>query len=97
MVRISDEDLKIVSAQLERYPKNVLEVSYRCSFGFPMVIKSKPVLEGKPFPTIYWLTCPYLRYRVSQLEANGDIPKYEKLLSSSKNLFDLQLKAHSLA
>ncbi len=94
MVCVSNEDLKIISAQLERFPKNVLEVSRRCSYGFPVVVKSKPVLNGKPFPTIYWLTCPYLRYHISKLEAKGKIIEYERLLSSSQRLFELQIKAH---
>ena len=94
MVRISDKDLKLISAQLERFPKNVLEVSQRCSYGFPVVIKSKPILEGKPFPTIYWLSCPFLRYKISQLETEGYIPKYEKLLASSPRLLSLQVRAH---
>ena len=97
MVRISNKDLRIVSAQIGKFPQNLLEISLKCSFGFPMVIKSKPILNGKPFPTIYWLTCPYLRYRISQLEAEGKIPEYEKVLSSSSKIYDRQLKAHIMA
>ena len=97
MVRVCDEDLKVISSQLGRTPKNVLEVSYKCSYGFPVVVKSNPVLDEKPFPTIYWLTCPYLRYRISQIEAEGGIVKYEKIINSSKALFHLQEKAHLLA
>lgn len=37
-----------------------------------MVIENHPRLEdGTPFPTLYWLTCPILVKRASQLEAEG--------------------------
>ncbi len=93
-MRISDRDLKVISFQLERTPKNILKVVLRCSYGYPMVIKSKPVLDGKPFPTLYWLTCPFLRYKLSQLEADGYIPKYEKILSNSSEMRVEEIAAH---
>ena len=37
-----------------------------------MVIENHPRLDdGSPFPTLYWLTCPLLRMRVSRLEGAG--------------------------
>ena len=39
-----------------------------------MVIENHPVLDdGSPFPTLYWLTCPILLKRVSQLESEGSL------------------------
>ena len=38
-----------------------------------MVIESHPVVEGSPFPTLYWLTCPILNKRVSTLESTGSM------------------------
>ncbi|MGC9212724.1 MAG: DUF501 domain-containing protein [Athalassotoga sp.] len=88
------DDLSVVSNQLNRIPHNVSEIVKRCSFGFPTVIRSFPVLDGKPFPTLYWLTCPFMRSEISKIESNGGIKKYEEMLSKSKELLDLQIKAH---
>ncbi|BBJ27181.1 DUF501 domain-containing protein [Athalassotoga saccharophila] len=88
------EDLSVVSIQLNRIPKNVSEVVRRCSFGFPVVIRSFPILDGKPFPTLYWLTCPFMRSEISKIESNGGIKRYEEILSNSKELLDLQIEAH---
>ncbi len=88
------EDLSVVLIQLNRIPKNALEVVRRCSFGFPTVIKSFPILDGKPFPTLYWLTCPFMRTQISKIESNGGIKRYEELLFSSQRLLDLEIKAH---
>ena len=38
-----------------------------------MVIESHPVVDGSPFPTLYWLTCPILTKRVSTLESTGSM------------------------
>lgn len=91
---LSEKDIKIVSRQLGRKPKNITKIVHRCSYGFPVVIESYSVLEGKPFPTIYWLTCPYLRYQISKLESNGGVTKFENLLSKSSKLYAEHVSAH---
>ncbi len=94
MVCFPVQDLKIVSAQLGREPKNVLKVAKRCSFGFPVVVESSPMLNGKPFPTIYWLTCPFLIKAISVLESDGGIPRYEEILSGSSELYGEHVDSH---
>jgi hypothetical protein len=35
-----------------------------------MVIETEPCLEdGTPFPTLFWLTCPYLKEEISRIES----------------------------
>lgn len=44
----------------------------RCGHGFPRVIAVAPLLGGRdPFPTTFWLTCPYLVASVHALESEG--------------------------
>ncbi len=59
-----------------------------------MLIESCPVIDGKPFPTLYWLTCPYLVKSVSRLEAAGWISKFEELISQDPVFEDRYLRAH---
>ncbi len=94
MMFISNEDMKIVSYQLGRTPKNVVRVVKRCSYGFPTVIESKSILEGKPFPTVYWLTCPFLRYAISQIESLGGISRFEGILSTSPEVYTKHVESH---
>lgn len=91
---LSEEDIKIVARQIGRIPKNIIRIVRRCSCGFPVVIESHSVLEGKPFPTVYWLTCPYLRYQISKLESNGGVKRFETLLSESLELYAKHVEAH---
>lgn len=61
----------------------VLAVARRCRFGFPQVVVSEPLSrEMKPFPTLFWLTCPFLKRRCGELESMQKIAELEKLFSS---------------
>lgn len=87
-------DLEVVRAQLSRNDVLFSEVVYRCSYGFPVVIKSFPEKNKKPFPTLYWLTCPHLRKEVSRLEEKGWIKRFEELIQKDEDFKDRLFKAH---
>jgi hypothetical protein len=65
-------DERVVETQLGRSLRGRWAVACRCHLGVPMVIENHPRFEnGQPFPTLFWLTCPMLIKRASQLEAEG--------------------------
>jgi exopolyphosphatase/guanosine-5'-triphosphate,3'-diphosphate pyrophosphatase len=50
----------------------------RCGDGHPLVIRNHPVdRAGKPFPTLYWLTCPNAVRAVARLESEGWIKRLD--------------------
>jgi len=60
----------IVEYQLDRPPRGNWWPRVFCPYGFPMVIETEPFLEdGTPFPTLFWLTCPYLKEEISRMES----------------------------
>lgn len=82
---ISEFDLNIISKQLGREPRGLRRVASRCVFGCPEVIEAKPFFEdGKPFPTLYWLTCPAKVKAVSRLEDKGWSDRFRKLLAADE-------------
>jgi hypothetical protein len=91
---VKAEDIEIIYHQIKRRPKNVLNVVRYCNYGFPVVVKAFPILDGKPFPTLYWLTCPFLVGKISSIESDKGILKYEKLLEESSDLYDEHVKAN---
>jgi len=91
---LGGDDLKVVKRQLGKDIYNFRRVIRRCSRGFPVVIESFPEKEGKPFPTLHWLTCPYLRKGVSKLESNGWIKKFEEMVQKDKDFRKSLIKAH---
>jgi hypothetical protein len=65
-------DQRVVETQLGRPLRGRWAVARRCHLGVPMVIENHPRFEdGRPFPTLFWLTCPLLVKRASTLEAEG--------------------------
>jgi len=76
------DDLDLISKQLNR-PLMTSAVAVRsCDCGFPMVTRNEPLTnEGRPFPTLYWLTCPALRTAVARIEAAGGLRRFELALS----------------
>jgi exopolyphosphatase / guanosine-5'-triphosphate,3'-diphosphate pyrophosphatase len=77
---VSDElreaDLEAVRQQLDREPTTPFSVVARCTSGHPLLIRNRPVdVEGNPFPTTYWLTCPDSVRAVSRVESEGWIAR----------------------
>jgi exopolyphosphatase/guanosine-5'-triphosphate,3'-diphosphate pyrophosphatase len=67
-------DLVAVRDQLGRDPTTAFAVVARCSGGHPLVIGNAPFdVNGHPFPTTFWLTCPEAVKAVSRVEAGGGI------------------------
>lgn len=70
-------DRQLVERQLGRPPRAFRAVVKRCPFGVPAVTEQRPFDEsGRPFPTTYWLTCPYLVAEISRLEASGGVERW---------------------
>jgi exopolyphosphatase/guanosine-5'-triphosphate,3'-diphosphate pyrophosphatase len=72
-------DLRIVREQIGREPTTPFTVVARCTREHPLVIRNEPIdTEGKPFPTLFWLTCPDAVRTVSRIEAGGAIAELNR-------------------
>ncbi|MDR3265680.1 MAG: DUF501 domain-containing protein [Synergistaceae bacterium] len=58
-------------------PALVLGTGSRCRFGCPRVIVCAPLQKFSPFPTTFWLTCPWLGRLIGAVEADGGVAKLE--------------------
>ncbi len=50
---------------------------------------------GEPFPTTFWLTCPYLVAQVSRLEAAGGVERWTRAVAEDPQLADSLERAHA--
>ena len=81
------DDAAILERQLGRAPRAFRRVAVRCPFGRPAVAEQAPFdLEGTPFPTQFWLTCPHLVTQVSRLEAAGGVTRWTRAASEDDAL-----------
>ena len=68
----TEQDVRVLSAQLGRKVRDVVEVPARCVCGNPLVAATAPRLaNGTPFPTVFYLAHPVITAAASRLEAGG--------------------------
>jgi hypothetical protein len=81
------DDRAIVTRQLGRSPRAFGRVVVRCPYGLPAVTEQLPYdLQGEPFPTTYYLTCPHLVAALARIEAAGGVERWSLNLSESPEL-----------
>jgi len=71
---------ELIARQIGRLPRGNFAVATRCPHGFPQVLRVPPIVDGAPFPTLYWLSCPFLCRAVGALEAEGWVARLQERL-----------------
>jgi hypothetical protein len=71
------------------------EVAHRCPCGNPDVVETSPrLVNGTPFPTLYYLTCPRAASAIGTLEASGLMREMTERLKSDEALAAAYRAAH---
>ena len=85
LIRVDDR--AVVGRQLGREPRAFRRVAVRCPYGRPAVTEQEAYDDaGDPFPTTYYLTCPYLVAAVSRLEAAGGVERWSRAAAEDPEL-----------
>ena len=74
---LNKNDLKIIEQQLGRTPRGTLDVCVRDSLEHPAVLMINPIVQGKPFPSLYWLSHLALHKEIAKIEASAFIKDLE--------------------
>lgn len=91
-----NEGYRILQKQLSRPLTVDCQIVVKCPQGYPAVTENKPLdKEGRPFPTLYWLSCPLAVKKCAQLEAASLIKKVEQKLQTDERLRTAFLKGVS--
>jgi hypothetical protein len=81
------DDASVVSWQLGRPARPFRRVAARCAHGFPAVTEQAPfAADGEPFPTTFYLTCPWLVSAVARVEAGGGVQRFSEAAASDPAL-----------
>ena len=92
------EDIKVLTYQLSRRPRNLIEIKKRCFNQYPQVVVTHPILEKEDqlniFPTTFWLTCPEVKYMIDKLENQGLIDQLQQKMTNQQEFADEIEKAH---
>ena len=92
---VSESDLNCIGRQLQRQPRDVHAIAYRCPCGNPAVVETPPRLaDGTPFPTFYYATCPKLTAAISTLDNGGLMADMNNRLIKDPELAGAYAAAH---
>jgi len=84
---MATDDRATVARQLGREPRAFRRVAVRCPFGRPAVTEQYAYArDGEPFPTMFWLTCPFLVAAVSRIEAEGGVERWTRAATEDPDL-----------
>ena len=91
----TDQDIRVLSAQLGRTVRDVIEIPARCVCGNPIVAATAPRLSnGSPFPTVFYLAHPAITAAASRLEAGGLMYEMTDALADDTELASRYTLAH---
>jgi hypothetical protein len=83
---IDTPTLRLIEQRLGRSPRGLRDVVVRDATGDPMVIRVASVVDGRPFPTLFWLIDPSLCLRIDRAEAGGLIAELQERIDRSPAL-----------
>jgi len=84
---VAGRDLAVIRSQLGREPHAMSAVASRCPHGFPAVAECLPADEkSRPFPTLYYCTCPTLTASIGALESAGGVKDWSRRVAGSASL-----------
>ena len=89
-----DRQLAIIAEQLGRAPRGIEAVSATDGEGTPLVLRMAPIVDGKPFPTLYWLSSERLKVELSHIEAAGVIKRLEARLQDDPDFLAAYHRSH---
>ena len=89
-----ERQLAIIAHQLGRPPRGIEAVAATDGEGTPLVLRMAPIVEGKPFPTLYWLCSERLKIEISRIEARGVIKALETRLQEDADFLAAYHASH---
>lgn len=89
-----ERQLAIIAEQLGRAPRGIEAVSATDGEGTPLVLRMAPIVDGKPFPTLYWLSSERLKVELSRIEAAGVIKRLETRLQDDPDFLAAYHQSH---
>lgn len=86
--------LAIIAEQLGRAPRGIEALAATDGEGTPLVLRMAPIVDGKPFPTLYWLCSERLKVEISHIEAAGVIKQLETRLQQDPDFLAAYHRSH---
>lgn len=94
---VREGDRERLTEQLGRDPRGLVGIGARCACGDPAVTITYPRLpDGTPFPTLFYLSLPWLVKAMSRLESAGVMTMFKERLASDADFAAAHVRAHQI-
>jgi hypothetical protein len=87
-------EIDIITCQLGRAPRGLEAIAAVDGEGTPLALRMAPIVNGAPFPTLYWLCSERLKVEISHLEAAGVIKQLEHRLQEDPDFLAAYHQSH---
>ena len=77
---------RLVEERLGRAPRGLRAVAVSDGHGNPVVIRVASIVDGRPFPTLFWLIDPAINLQIDREEAGGAIAALQRLVDDDPSL-----------
>lgn len=81
MTQPTTEQLELIERQLGRAPRGIAAIAYATDSGVPVVLQMRPLVDDKPFPTLFWLCSKALYQAIAEIETAGWVKQIERELA----------------
>lgn len=89
---IREGDIETLAEQLGRFPRGLVGIGARCGCGRPAVTITYPRLpNGEPFPTLFYLSLPWLIREISHIESSGGMQPFNEVLQKNSDTYNEEL------
>ncbi|GHD27137.1 DUF501 domain-containing protein [Parahalioglobus pacificus] len=83
---VSEQQRAQVARLIGREPRGLEAIPVSDDAGVPRVIRVASLVDGKPFPTLFWLVDADLNYRIDVVEAGGLIKRLQQRIDEDPEL-----------
>lgn len=82
----TEAQLEIIRQQLGREPRGLSGIAVQNDEGVPLVLQMQPLVDDKPFPTLYWLASKDIYQAIAEIETAGGVKLLEQELEENEAL-----------
>lgn len=83
--------LALIEQQIGRPPRGIEAVACATADGVPLVLQMRSLVDERPFPTLYWLSCRDLCRAIGRIEDEGWVKQIEQELAEDTALRETYL------
>ncbi len=90
-IQPTGQQLEIIRQQLGREPVGLAGIAVQNKQGVPLVLQMQPLVNDKPFPTLYWLSSKDVYQAIAEIETAGGVKQLEKELEEDEEFREAHL------